>query len=60
MPRLKRSRATGKDVSTAIGNKIKYLKSEGKTQRQAVGAALGMADEGRLTPSGGYIRAKKK
>lgn len=60
MSRLKGSRATGKDVNSAIGKKIKYLKSEGKTQKQAVGEAMGMAHAGRLTPEGAYIRVKKK
>jgi len=32
----------------AIGAKIRKLKREGKTQKQAVGQALGMAHEGRL------------
>lgn len=39
-----------------IGEKIKKLMDEGKTHRQAVGAAMGMASEGRLGPRGGYLR----
>jgi hypothetical protein len=41
-----------------VGKKIKKLKSEGKTQKQAVGAALGMQAEGRLTKEGGYKKKK--
>lgn len=60
MSRLAKSRATGKDVQSAIGKKISFLRHEGKPQKQAVGEAMGMARAGRLTSEGGYIRAKKK
>ena len=34
--------------SDAIGNKIRKLKSEGKTHNQAIGQAMGMARQGVL------------
>ncbi|KKK66582.1 hypothetical protein LCGC14_2962660 [marine sediment metagenome] len=34
-----------------ISRKIRHLKKEGKTQRQAVGQALGMARSGNLGPA---------
>lgn len=43
-----------------VGKKIEILKAEGKSQNQAVGAALGMEDQHRLTDSGGYKRVKRK
>jgi hypothetical protein len=43
---------------TAVGKKISKLVSEGKTQKAAVGAALGMKAEGRLGPEGGYKKKK--
>lgn len=36
--------------------KISKLVSEGKPHDQAVAMALNMKREGRLTPSGGYVR----
>ena len=42
-----------------IGKKISKLMHEGKLQEQAIGMALGMEREHRLTDSGGYIRVKK-
>ena len=45
-------------ATTPVGKKIKKLMAEGKTQKQAVGAAMGMKNEGRLGPDGGYKRKK--
>jgi hypothetical protein len=45
-------------ATTNVGKKIKKLKAEGKTQKQAVGAALAMKAEGRLGPQGGYKKKK--
>jgi hypothetical protein len=42
-----------------VSKKIsKLVHEEGKTQKQAVGAALGMQAEGRLTKDGGYKKKK--
>ena len=49
-----------KQQSKLVGAKVKVLMAEGKTQKQAVGEAEGMADSGRLLPGGGYRRAKKR
>lgn len=46
--------------SKLISEKIPVLMKEGKTQKQAVGEAYGMARAGRLRPGGVYVRAKKK
>ena len=48
-----------------IGAKIRKLKHEGKSQKQAVGQALGMAHQGSLGPSakrsaGKRPKAKKR
>ena len=42
------------------GKKISLLVREGVPQKQAVAEALSMKRAGRLTPSGGYKRAKKR
>jgi hypothetical protein len=42
------------------GKKISLLRHEGVPQDQAVAEALSMKLAGRLTSSGGYIRAHKK
>ena len=42
-----------------VGKKIAKLMGEGKPKDQAVAVALNMEKSGRLTDSGGYIRAKK-
>lgn len=42
-----------------ISQKIPVLMAEGKTQKQAVGEAEGMANAGRLRPGGVYVHAKK-
>ena len=40
----------------AIGNKIRKLKGEGKTQKQAVGQALGMAKRKQFAnPNAGHL-----
>lgn len=51
---------TPKEKQRAIDNKIAHLVKEGKPSKQAVGEAYGMANEGRLTEKGDYIRGKKK
>ena len=43
-----------------VGKKIEVLRGEGVPQKQAVATALNMDRKGRLTASGGYIRAGKK
>ena len=43
-----------------ISRKIRHLKKEGKTQRQAVGQALGMARSGSLGPTRKTKRSKKR
>lgn len=43
----------------AISAKIRTLRHEGKSQKEAVGAAYGMARAGRLGPKGGYRRASR-
>lgn len=43
----------------AVSKKISKLVHEGTPQVQAVAEALSMKRAGRLTKSGGYIRAKK-
>jgi hypothetical protein len=42
------------------GKKISRLMHEGVPQRQAIAESLSMKRAGRLTRSGGYIRAGKK
>ena len=49
-----------KKKNNRVGKKIEFLRHEGVPEKQAVGEAEGMADEGRLTKSGGYIRSKRK
>jgi len=52
-----------KNVSKAgqerVSAKIRTLVKEGKTVKQAAGAAYGMEREGRLGPKGGYKRGKR-
>ncbi len=48
-----------KKKNSAVGNKIKLLRSEGKPEKQAVGEAMGMWKSGRLTTEGKYIRKGK-
>ena len=43
--------------SSLVSQKIPVLMAEGKTQKQAVGEAEGMADQGQLRPGGVYVRA---
>jgi hypothetical protein len=43
-----------------VGKKISHLVREGEPQSKAVAMALSMKRAHRLTPSGGYIRSKKK
>lgn len=43
-----------------VGKKISHLIGEGKPRDQAVAMALSMERAGRITPSGGYRRVKKK
>jgi hypothetical protein len=45
---------------SAINKKISKLRHEGEPEKKSVAIALNMAREHRLTPSGGYIRGKKK
>ena len=52
--------AKTKGQKKAISAKIGHLIKEGKTPKQAAGAAFGMAREGRLGPKGEYIRKKGK
>jgi len=47
-------------MKDAVGKKIGILMDEHMPQKQSVAMALNMKREGRLTPAGGYIRAKKK
>jgi hypothetical protein len=42
------------------GKKISHLMHEGVPQRQAIAESLSMKRAHRLTPSGSYIRSKKK
>jgi hypothetical protein len=42
-----------------VSKKIGILVREGKDPKAAAGEAYGMEREGRLTPSGGYRRARK-
>ena len=49
-----------KPRKSAESRKISKLMHEGKDQDQAVAMALNMSREGRLTPSGGYRRARKR
>jgi hypothetical protein len=43
-----------------VGMKISKLRHEGIPEKQAVGEAMGMADEGRIGKRGGYRRGKRK
>lgn len=43
-----------------VGKKISTLRSEGVPRKQSVATALNMQSNGRLTPSGGYIRVGRK
>ncbi len=43
-----------------VSKKIKKLKREGKSKKQAVATALSMKKAGRLTKSGAYKRVKPK
>lgn len=43
-----------------IGRKIKHLKKEGKTQKQAVGQALGMARQGSLGSAAKKVAGRRK
>jgi len=45
---------------SAESKKISKLMHEGKSQDQSVAMALNMKREGRLTPSGGYRRKRRK
>ena len=45
---------------TPVSKKISKLVREGEPQDQAVATALSMKRAGRLTKSGGYIRAHKR
>lgn len=42
-------------TSHNVGNKIRKLKSEGKTQKQAVGQALGMARKKFANPNAQHL-----
>lgn len=42
-----------------VSAKIAHLRDEGKSAKQAAGAAFGMEREGRLGPRGGYHPKKK-
>lgn len=43
-----------------VSRKISHLVHEGVPRRTAVAEALNMERKGRLTPSGGYKRVKRK
>jgi len=49
-------KSTPKAQKARVGMKIEHLMVEGKTHKQAVGAAMGMARAGRITKTGGYRR----
>lgn len=50
-----------KDEQKAISKKIEHLvKEEGKTPKEAAGAAYGMARSGRLTKGGEYVHVGKR
>ena len=49
-----------KPRKSAESKKISRLVREGEPQDKAVAMALNMSREGRLTPSGGYRRARKR
>ena len=40
--------------------KAAHMMDEGKSRKQALGAAAGMMREGRLTSHGKYVRSKRK
>lgn len=42
-----------------VSAKIAHLRREGKTVKEAAGAAYGMERSGRLGPRGGYKRGRK-
>lgn len=58
-PDMGKTALGGKKGKTAVSKKISKLVGEGKPQDAAVATALSMKRAGRLTQSGGYIRAKK-
>ena len=43
-----------------VSKKIKVLRHEGVPEKQAVAMGVNMGKQGRITPSGGYKRVKKK
>lgn len=43
-----------------IPAKIRHMRREGVSQKRAVGAAHGMARQGRITKGGGYRRVKRR
>lgn len=43
-----------------VSAKIRHLRAEGVTQKQAVAMALSMARAGRITKGGGYRRVKRR
>ena len=43
-----------------VGKKIAYLREEGVPRDQAIATAISMGRAGRLTRSGGYVRARRK
>lgn len=55
---MARTRVT-KAGQRRVSRKIAKLKREGKTTKEAAGAAYGMEREKRLGPKGGYKRGKK-
>lgn len=48
-----------RDEERKIGDKIRVLRREGKSDRQAVGEAEGMEREGRLRKGGRYVHVSK-
>jgi len=66
MRRMKRgtkrygSQRRGSAKRSRVSSKISKLRHEGKPPDQSVAMALSMERAGRLTPGGGYIRAKRK
>ena len=52
-------RKVPKPAQGRVSAKIAHLRREGKSAKEAAGAAYGMERKGRLGPHGGYKRSKK-
>jgi len=56
----RKRKGKGRKPRSPVSKKISKLRHEGESQEQSVATALNMERAGRLTKSGGYIRAGKR